>query len=124
MGEKGHRGIQRLTEDTLILSEIVQAGKKAVKKRKLIKLNPTELRWYNIQLEGSFKHSIFLYHIQPEGPKASRLTFTGLIVVYSRRRPSASKIRAITSAERQFDAHAWTLLAKEMEEDLATQNRD
>ena len=122
MGESGHRGIQRLTEDTLILTESVRTSAGTIRKKKLIKLNPKELRWYNIQLEGSFKHSTFLYHIQPEGTKASRLTFTGLIVIYSKKKLPTRRVGEIARAERKFDAHAWVLLAKAMKRDLAAQN--
>ncbi|HUK50193.1 MAG TPA: hypothetical protein VLV18_04090 [Terriglobales bacterium] len=120
MGEKGYRGIQRLTEDTLILTESVRTGTRTVRKRKLVKLNPKELRWYNVQLEGPFKHSTFLYHIQPEGTNASRLRFTGLIVIYSKKKLPSRRVSRIAHMERKFDAHAWVSLAKAMEREIAT----
>ena len=118
MGEKGRRGIQKLTQDTLILTEVVRLGRKTVRKRKLIKLNPAELAWYNIQLEGPNKHSTFLYQIQPEGPRASKLNFTGLMVVYSKRKLSPGRIRRTAGTERGYDSQAWVLLAKAMEKEV------
>ena len=118
MNENGTRGIQRLTQDTLILTETVKMDRRKVKKVKLIKLNPEELAWYNLQLVGPNKHSAFLYKIHPEGRNASRLNFTGLLVVYSGRKIPRSRIRKIANVERGYDAQAWILLAKEMEKDL------
>jgi hypothetical protein len=70
MKENGRRGIQRLTQDTLILIEVIKSGRKRMKKVKLIKLNPAKLEWYNTQLAGPNRHSEFLYKIHPEGPNA------------------------------------------------------
>jgi hypothetical protein len=118
MNENGRRNIERLTQDTLIITEVVKLGRKTVKKVKLIKLNPAKLEWYNIQLAGPNKHSEFLYQIHSEGSNASRLNFTGLLVVYSKRKLPRSRIRRIASTERGYDSQAWVLLAKAMEKDL------
>jgi len=118
MGENGTRGIQRLTQDTLILTEIVKIAGRKMRKLKLIKLNPSELEWYNVQLVGPNKHSEFLYKIHPEGRNASRLDFTGLLVVYSNRKVPRNRLRRIANIERGYDSKAWVRLAKAMENDL------
>ena len=118
MDEEGTRGIQRLTPDTLILTEIVETARRKVRKVKLIKLNPVELEWYNVQLVGPNKHSEFLYKIRTEGRNASRLDFTGLLTVYSNRKVSKNRLRRIASMERGYDSKAWVRLAKAMEIDL------
>jgi hypothetical protein len=123
MKENGKRSFQRLTQDTLILIDVIKSGRKSVKKIKLIKLNPAKLEWYNIQLAGPNRHSEFLYKIHPEGPKASRLDFTGLLVVYSKQKLPSSRIRKIASAERGYDSQAWKDLAKAMEKDLNASKR-
>ena len=118
MHENGSRNIQHLTQDTLILTEVIQMGRRRTKKVKLVKLNPAKLEWYNIQLKGPNKHSAFLYQVHSEGSSASRLNFTGLLVVYSKRKLPGSRIRRIASTERGYDSQAWILLAKAMERDL------
>ena len=118
MNEKGRRDIQRLTNDTIILSEtIIKAGKRT-KKVKLVKLNPTALSWYNIQISGPNKLSAFLYHIVPEAKMRSKLNFTGLLVVYNKAKLTSQRIEHIAKTERQLDSNAWILLAKAMAKDI------
>jgi hypothetical protein len=117
MGEEGTRIIRRITKDAIILEEeITQKGTKS-KKIKLVRLNPRTLSWHNIQLQGPNKHSEFIYEIRPEGKKKSRLTFTGLLVVYSKNRLSAQKLKQIVSREKRYDSNAWKFLAKAMAKD-------
>jgi len=117
MKEKGQRRIQRITKDTIILTEVVWNKRKKIKKTKLVRLNPTELSWYNIQISGPNRHSMFLYKIASEGKARSRLTFTGLLVVYGKGRLSRQRLLRISNVERQYDAQAWKHLATAMERD-------
>lgn len=117
MHEKGHRTIRKLTNDTILLRETVKLNGNTIRKVKLVKLNPKTFSWYNIQLSGPNKHSAFLYEIAPEGKRKSELTFTGLLVVYSKTKLSTSKLRQIANTERHFDSIAWKHLAKAMAKD-------
>ena len=119
MKEKGQRKIRWITDDTVILEEIVHQGRKKTKKIKLVKLDPEHLSWYNIQLSGPNKHSAFLYTITPAAKNRSRLTFRGLMVVYSKVRLTNHKLRLMAATERQYDANAWKHLAKALHEQLA-----
>lgn len=112
MREKGRRKIRWITDDTVVLQEIVEVRGKKIKKLKLVKLDPANLSWYNIQLAGPNKHSAFLYRIVREGKNRSRLNFTGLLVVYSKGRLTKRKLGEIGRSERQYDANAWRHLAK------------
>jgi hypothetical protein len=114
MHEKGQRRIQWITEDTVILREVVHQNGRKIEKVKLVKLDRTRLSWYNIQLSGPNKHSAFLYRISPEGRNQSRLNFTGLLVVYSKTRLSKRKLRQIARKEKHYDSNAWKHLAKAM----------
>jgi hypothetical protein len=117
MKEKGRRKIRRITDDTIILTEVIYQETKKVKKTKLVKLNPNRLSWYNIQISGSNRYSAFLYEIVPESKRRSKLNFTGLLVVYGTKRGS-ERLRRIANVERQYDSNAWRLLAKAMAKDL------
>jgi hypothetical protein len=112
MHEKGQRKIQWVTDDTVILREVVHQNGKTTKKVKLVKLDPAHLSWYNIQLSGPNKHSAFIYRIFPEGKNRARLNFTGLLLVYSKIRITNRKLRQIARIERRYDANAWKHLAK------------
>ena len=114
MGEKGKRRIKRVTKDTIILEELVAKEHKQVRKLKLIKINPKTLSWHNIQLEGPNKYSEFIYEISPEGKQRSKLTFTGLLVVYAKSHMSRQRLRHIARTERDGDSRTWKLLASAM----------
>jgi len=114
MGEKGKRTIRKVTEDTIILKEdITHAGRK-ISKMKLVRLNPRALSWHNIHIRGPNKYSEFLYEINPEGKDRSKLTFTGLLVLYSKDRLSSQKLKQIANREKQYDSKSWKRLANAM----------
>jgi len=116
MKEKGKRKIQRITDNTIILTEVIYQGTEKIKKTKLVKLNPNRLSWYNIQISGPNRYSAFLYEIVPESKRSSRLNFTGLLLVYGTKL-SSKKLKHTANAERQYDSNVWKLLAKAMAKD-------
>ena len=118
MGEKGRRGIRRVTKDTILLEEQVIQGSRTVRKLKLVKINPRRLSWHNIQLQGPNKYSEFIYEIRAEGENASTLSFTGLLVVYAKRSLTRNRLGQIAEKEREYDSKAWKLLAKAMAKEL------
>lgn len=115
-GLRGKRRIQRLNEDTLILTDTQFAGKHKTVKKKLVKLYPKSLSWTNTRISTEGRYSQFLYQILPERG-GSRLVFTGSQMVpgtagASRRAALAKKIAKEDSAE-------WRNFAKAMTKDLA-----
>jgi len=118
MKENGERKIQRISDDTIILTEVIYQNKKKINKTKLVKLNPDRLSWYNIQISGPNRYSAFLYEIIPESRRRSKLNFTGLMLVYGTKL-SSNRLKHIGHAERQYDSEAWKLLAKAMAKDHA-----
>jgi len=118
MNMKGLRIIERISSDTIILREVIDRGGKKVKKIKLIKLHPATLSWHNVQISGPNKYSEFLYQIDPINRRASKLNFTGIMVIYSKLKLTRRAIRKIASTEKRSDSTAWKLLAKVMTQQL------
>lgn len=114
MKMEGLRKIERISSDTIILREVIDRGKKKVKKIKLIKLHPATLSWHNVQISGPNKYSEFLYQIEPINHQISKLNFTGMMVIYSKLKLTTRAIRKIGSTEKRSDSTAWKLLAKVM----------
>ncbi len=114
MGEEGKRTIRKVTEDAIILrEEITHAGRK-ISKVKLVRLNRGALSWHNVHIRGPNKYSEFIYEISPEGKGGSRLTFTGLLVLYSKNRLSPEKLKQIAIREKKYDSKTWKRLANAM----------
>jgi hypothetical protein len=118
LGKKGRRRIERLNEDTFLLTDTFHAedGGRVVKQR-LVCLYPERLSWTNTHTKGPSKHSQFLYEIVPEGENACRLDFTGRQLVSvdaidSRRRSELAR------SIRREDSATWKLLARAMAADL------
>lgn len=114
MNTKGLRKIERISSDTIILREVVERNGKKIKKIKLIKLHPAALSWHNIQIAGPNKYSEFLYQIQPINRRASKLIFTGRLVIYGKVKFAQRAITKMASNERRSDSAAWKLLSKVM----------
>jgi hypothetical protein len=89
-----------------------------VTKTKLVRINKTSISWTNTHVSGPNLHSQFLYRIAPEGKRASRLFFTGLLVCYSVKHLSERALRHVAKTERRVDSMAWKHLAKAMERDF------
>src|SRR5271169_5857451 len=119
MGEEGTRKVRRVDEDTLMLDDTVVTDGKAKSKSRLIKLYPDLLTWTNTRVSAAGRHSQFLYRIVPEGSKRSRLEFTGSQVNEAKRKPSPSRIAALSAEEAKTDSRAWVLLANELKSDLS-----
>ena len=115
MNESGTRRILKLNEGTILLKETTHQNEKAVTKTKLVRINKTSMSWTNTHVSGPNLHSQFLYTIVPEGKRASRLFFTGLLVCYSVKHLSKRALRHIAKSERRVDYVAWKHLAKAME---------
>jgi len=118
MRETGRRRIRRLTHDAILLTETIVTSKKPVTKTKLVRLNRPDLSWTNTHISGSHRHSEFIYKIEPQGKKRSKLKFTGLLICYSKNVLTREKLRKIARDERRADSKAWHHLAVAMEKDM------
>jgi hypothetical protein len=120
MGEEGTRKIERINEDTLILTDVIKG--KRERKQRLVRLNPDRMSWTNTHLNGTNKHSQFWYEVVADGPQSSHLEFTGLQVNYGRP-PTVVRIAKKAEELAAIDSGAWLLLAREMRRDLSGPER-
>ncbi len=116
MGKNGRREIERLNEDTIILTDTVVGRDGPVTKQRLVRLNRDRLAWTNTHIGGPNLHSQFWYQVVPSG-KGSRLDFTGLQINYGRR-PSDEEVARMAAELARDDSGMWRLLAEEMRKDL------
>jgi hypothetical protein len=118
LGRKGRRRIERLNDDTFLLTDsfVTDTGGRVVKQR-LVCLDPERLSWNNTHTKGPSRHSQFLYEIVPEGENACRLDFTGRQLVEMDAIGARQKAELARSIRRE-DSGTWKLLARAMAEEL------
>jgi hypothetical protein len=118
MGDKeAERQITRVTDTTVILTDIFHTGKGNVEKQKLVQLYPDRLCWISTHLTGPNKYSQFLYEISAEGNGASRLDFTALHLEYEKKLDNED-VKSLADKLKEEDSAAWKLLAKAMAKEL------
>lgn len=121
MGERGKRKIERINEDTIVLTDTYDSAKgrrTTITKRRLVRLYPERLFWTNTRISREGQHSQFLYEIVPDRHGTSKLIFTGSQIFQDSHMPSKQKILALQKDLTEEDSAAWKLLANEMERDL------
>jgi hypothetical protein len=118
MGVKGKRKIKQLSDDAIILEDTVDKGKGPVTKTRLVRINHERRSFSNTHIGGPTPHSQFWYEFFPELGGGSRLEFTGLFLLPSRKKMSEAEVARVAEAEREADAKTWVTLAKAMEADL------
>ena len=114
----GQRKITRLTEGTLILTDIFPAETGAIQKQKLVHLYPDQLQWASTHLTGPNRYSQFLYKIIPEEPAASRLDYIALYLDYAKENIDSEEAKKFAAKLCRQDAEVWRLLAKAMTKEL------
>jgi hypothetical protein len=114
------RSVRFLSEDALVMTDLTYPRGRALRIRRLVRLNPAELAWTNTHLDGPYRHSQYWYRIVPDGPRRSHLEFVGLRLESSRHRLRASEIARRAEACRTEDSDEWRRrLAPALERDLA-----
>jgi hypothetical protein len=118
LGRKGSRKVDRIDDDTMILSDIFVAddGTK-VHSKKLIKIYRDRMMWTSTSLDGTMRHSQVLYEITADGAKASRLTFTGQRV-HDGPPITVREKRALSAQFAKMGAEHWKHIAQVMTQDL------
>jgi hypothetical protein len=117
MGIKGNRKFKRVSEDTIILDDTLFSEGRAVRKRKLVRIDAKRMTYYNIHLTGPTKHSLYFYQIVPEGDGESRLDYTGYEVYYPKKAPTKKRL-ADKAAHSATWRREWGNLAKAMEREV------
>jgi hypothetical protein len=118
MGQEGRRKINKLSDDTFILEDARKTEQGWVEKTRLVRINPERHAFTNTHISGPTLHSQFWYEFFPEGNKASRLEFTGLLLYPSEKKLSTAEVAKMAAEERKGDSKIWRNLAKAMEADL------
>lgn len=118
MGLDGKRKIKKLADDTFILEDTRRTGKGLVKKTRLIRIDHARRAFTNTHIDGPTPHSQFWYEFFAEEDGGSRLEFTGLYLVPSKKKLSKAEVEKIAAEERRGDSNIWKNLAKAMEADL------
>jgi hypothetical protein len=120
MGNGGRRKVQRLNDDTFILTDEYEASDESVlrtrRSKKVVRVYPESLSWTNTRLSSDGKYTQFLYQIVPEG-KGSRLDYTGS-QIFPGRKPGPKELAAIAGRLVAEDSASWRNLAKAMAADL------
>jgi hypothetical protein len=118
MGQEGRRKINKLSDDTFILEDARKTVEGWVEKTRLIRINHERRSFTNTHISGPTLHSQFWYEFSPEGKKASKLDFTGLLLYPSEKKLSTQEVAKMAAEERKGDSKIWKNLAKAMEADL------
>jgi len=117
MGSEGRRKVQRLNEDTFILTDSYAPKDQRGTRRKLVRVYPERLSWTNTRISPEGRHSQFLYQIVPE-EGGSRLEFVGS-QVFKGKKPGAAKLAEVARDLVAEDSASWRNLAKAMAKGLA-----
>jgi hypothetical protein len=119
MGENAaERQITRLTDTTIILTDIFHTRNGRIEKQKLVQLYPDRLSWISTHLTGPNKYSQFIYEISAESDDASRLDFTALHLEHEKEKLDSDRIKSLTDKLKEEDSAAWKRLAKAMAKEL------
>lgn len=120
----GRRTIERLADDTLLMTDRTEHPSGPREITRLVRLDPREMAWTNTHLSGPFLHSQFWYRIVPDGAKRSHLEFEGLHLQQFARAPSPKEVARLAEEYRKNDAKFWSeRLAPAMARDLAPRGR-
>ncbi len=116
--ENADRKLKRVSESTIILTDIFHTQKGIVEKKKLVELYPNRLSWNATHLSGPVKYSQFLYEISPDGEEESQIDFTGLYLDYEHKNLSKEEAKQIAERLCKEDHEGWKLLAKALAREL------
>lgn len=118
LGRNGTRKIEKINNDTLILTDTAFTGRKTDVKKRMIRIYPELLMLVNTRISAADRYSQFIYQFVPEGENRSRLDFFGAHVLYDKK-PSQSKVADLARRMAEDDAAIWKRLAVEMKKDLS-----
>jgi hypothetical protein len=121
MGNGGRRKVQRVSEDTFILTDEYGTKDGSVLRtrysKKVVRLYPERFSWTNTRVSSDGMYSQFLYQVVTE-EGGSRLEYTGS-QIFPGRRPGPKKLAAIAKRLTAEDSASWRNLAKAMAADLS-----
>ena len=118
MGVEGNRKVTRVSDDTVILDDTVYSDGRPIHKRKLVRLDQERLTYYNINLTGPTRNSLYLYQILPDGDGESKLAYTAYELYYPKVAPSKRQLSEMVETHSVVWRGEWDNLAKAMEAEL------
>jgi len=101
------RRVERLADDTVLLTDTTYPNGRRRRIRRLVRLHPAEMAWTNTHLDGPFRYSQYWYRIVADGARHSHLEFEGFRLVQRARRASSTEVARLAAAERAGDAKTW-----------------
>lgn len=120
MGNEGSRKVERVNEDTFILTdEFKPADDKVLRNsrsKKVVRIYPELLSWTNTRVSSDGRYTQFLYQIVSE-EGGSRLDYTGS-QIFPGKKPGPKKLAEIAKRLTDEDSASWRSLAKAMAKDL------
>jgi hypothetical protein len=121
MGNGGRRKVERLNDDTFILTDEYGTNDEKVLRtrlsKKVVRIYPERLCWTNTRISPDGIHSQFLYQLVPE-EGGSRLEYTGS-QIFPGKSPGRKKLAEIAKRLTAEDSASWRNLAKAMAKDLS-----
>ncbi|HTW56052.1 MAG TPA: hypothetical protein VMG36_06405 [Thermoplasmata archaeon] len=101
------RRVDRLADDTIVLTDTTYPNGARRRIRRLVRLHPAAMAWTNTHLDGPFRYSQYWYRVVPDGARRSHLEFDGFRLVQRPGRPSATEVARLAAAECAGDAKTW-----------------
>jgi hypothetical protein len=123
MGIQGSRRVTRVSSDTMILDDTVYSDGRPIRKRKLVRLDPERMTYYNVHLTGPTRNSLYSYQILPDGDVESKLVYTAYEVYYPRLAPTKQQVSEMVEGHSIVWRREWESLAKAMEAELRPSRR-
>lgn len=118
MGLKGKRRFRAVSKDTIVIDDTAYSGGRAIRKRKLVKLDAKRLTYYNVLLTGPSRDTLVFYQILPDGDGESKVLYTEYEVIHPKKTPTEKQLAEIAEAESVAWHKEWGNLARAMESDL------
>jgi hypothetical protein len=118
MGLEGKRKIKKLTDDAILLEDTRQTADGPVTKTRLVRIDHERRSLSNTHLGGPTPNSQFWYEFFAEKGGGSRLDFTGMLLLPTKKKLSEAEVAKISEEERRADSKVWRNLARAMEEEL------
>jgi len=118
MGLEGKRKVKRLADDAVLLEDTLKTADGPVTKTRLVRINHDRRSFSNTHVGGSTPYSQFWYEFFPEKDGGSRLDFTGMLLLPTKKRLSEAEVAKMAEEERRADSKVWKNLAKAMEKEL------
>lgn len=105
--ERWERSVRRVSEGTVILTDVTYPQGRLRRIHRLVRLYPLEMAWTNTHLDGPFRHSQYRYRIVADGSRRCHLEFQGSRLVTTKKTLSKAAVRRLAAGELRADSGLW-----------------